>query len=57
MDKNLFSKLTESMIQMNEIIEGKRVPSREVAVEAVKIKSISHQATYYEKNNSFRTPD
>ncbi|WP_422824341.1 hypothetical protein [Xenorhabdus bharatensis] len=57
MDKNLFSRLTESMIQMNEIIEGKRVPSREAAVEAVKIKSISHQATYYEKNNSFRTPD
>ncbi|WP_446470642.1 hypothetical protein [Xenorhabdus stockiae] len=57
MDNKLFARLTESMIQMNEIIEGECAPSRETIVEAVRVKSISHQATYYEKNNLFRTPD
>ncbi|MDC9614382.1 NadS family protein [Xenorhabdus khoisanae] len=44
MDSKLFSRLTESMTQMNEIINGERAPSRETTVEAVKVKSI-RQAT------------
>ncbi|KER05066.1 hypothetical protein MEG1DRAFT_00176 [Photorhabdus temperata subsp. temperata Meg1] len=44
MDSKLFSKLTESMTQMNEIINGERAPSRETNVEAIKVKSI-RQAT------------
>ncbi|MDR5610806.1 MULTISPECIES: NadS family protein [unclassified Arsenophonus] len=44
MDKKLFSRLTESMEQMNEIISGERAPSRETMVEAVKVKRI-RQAT------------
>ncbi|TDB56917.1 NadS family protein [Photorhabdus khanii] len=44
MDSKLFSKLTESMTQMNEIINGERVASRETHVEAVKVKNI-RQAT------------
>ncbi len=38
MDKKLFEKLYESMIQMNEIIDGERVPSREFVVDAVQDK-------------------
>lgn len=44
MDKKLFSRLTESMQQMNEIISGECAPSRETMVEAVKVKRI-RQAT------------
>lgn len=35
MDKQLFEKLYESMVQMNEIIDGERSPSREFVVDAV----------------------
>ncbi|ENG6258479.1 helix-turn-helix domain-containing protein [Yersinia enterocolitica] len=40
MDSKLFSRLTESMVQMNEIIDGVQVPSRETTVEALKVKNI-----------------
>ncbi|MDR0807055.1 MAG: helix-turn-helix domain-containing protein [Enterobacteriaceae bacterium] len=42
MEKKLFSRLTESMMQMNEIIDGEREPSRETTVESVKVKNIRH---------------
>lgn len=38
MDKALFERLTHSMAQMNEIIEGTRQPSRTFEVDAMKIK-------------------
>ncbi|MER2472412.1 helix-turn-helix domain-containing protein [Photorhabdus laumondii] len=44
MDSKLFSRLTESITQMNEIINGERAASRETHVEAVKVKNI-RQAT------------
>ncbi|MEK9498238.1 NadS family protein [Photorhabdus sp. P32] len=44
MDSKLFSRLTESMTQMNEIINGERAASRGTHVEAVKVKNI-RQAT------------
>ncbi len=44
MNSKLFSRLTESMTQMNEIINGECVASRETHVEAVKVKNI-RQAT------------
>lgn len=40
MDTKLFDRLVESMTQMNEIINGERVPSREFAVDAVRVKEI-----------------
>lgn len=40
MNKQLFEKLYESMTQMNEIIDGTRVPSREFVVDAVHVKEI-----------------
>lgn len=40
MDSELFEKLTESVTQMNEIIKGERVPSREFVVDALAIKEI-----------------
>ena len=40
MDKELFERLVESMTQMNEIIDGSRVPSREFVVDAVHVKDI-----------------
>jgi len=40
MDSDLFNKLVESMTQMNEIIDGERVPSREFAVNPMQIKDI-----------------
>ncbi|MCH9763913.1 MAG: helix-turn-helix domain-containing protein [Gammaproteobacteria bacterium] len=40
MDNKLFERLTESMTQMNEIIDGERVPSREFVVDALHIKEI-----------------
>ncbi|PHM69035.1 helix-turn-helix domain-containing protein [Xenorhabdus kozodoii] len=44
MDSKLFSRLTESMTQMNEIMNGERAASRETIIEAVKVKNI-RQAT------------
>ncbi|MGJ0579068.1 NadS family protein [Xenorhabdus bovienii] len=44
MDSKLFSRLTESMTQMNEIMNGERSASRETTIEAVKVKNI-RQAT------------
>ncbi|ATX00898.1 NadS family protein [Citrobacter europaeus] len=40
MDKALFERLTQSMIQMNEIDEGTRQPSRTFHIDAMKIKEI-----------------
>ena len=40
MDKALFERLTHSMAQMNEIIEGTRQPSRTFEGDAMKIKEI-----------------
>lgn len=40
MNKKLFQQLVESMTQMNEIISGERVPSREFVVDAFHIKEI-----------------
>ncbi len=40
MDKKLFSKLVESMTQMNEIVRGERVPSREFVVDALGVREI-----------------
>ncbi|EBA4987074.1 DNA-binding transcriptional regulator [Salmonella enterica subsp. enterica serovar Oranienburg] len=40
MDKVLFERLTQSMSQMNEIIEGIRKPSRTFHIDAMKIKEI-----------------
>lgn len=40
MNKKLFADLVESMTQMNEIVRGERVPSREFKVDAVSIKAL-----------------
>ncbi|AKE60872.1 helix-turn-helix domain-containing protein [Citrobacter farmeri] len=40
MDKALFERLTKSMNQMNEIVEGARLPSRIFHIDAMKIKEI-----------------
>ncbi len=40
MDTVLFERLFESMTQMNEIIDGERVPSREFVVDALHVKEI-----------------
>jgi putative transcriptional regulator len=40
MDKKLFKKLVDSMRQMDEIVRGIRVPSREFFVDAAKVKEI-----------------
>jgi putative transcriptional regulator len=40
MDKKLFSRLVESMEQMDEIVRGVRTPSREFFVDAAKVKEI-----------------
>ena len=40
MQKKLFSRLVESMQQMDEIARGKRAPSREFNVDASKVKEI-----------------
>jgi putative transcriptional regulator len=40
MDTKLFERLYESMTQMNEIMDGTRVPSREFVVDAVHVKEI-----------------
>ena len=40
MDTKLFERLYEIMAQMNEIIDGERVPSREFMVDAIHVKEI-----------------
>jgi putative transcriptional regulator len=40
MDNNLFDRLVESMTQMNEILDGERVPSREFVVDPMQVKDI-----------------
>lgn len=40
MDKEIFSRLVESMTQMNEIINGERAPSREFVIDALHVKEI-----------------
>lgn len=40
MDKALFERLTKSMEKMNQIVDGKREPSRVFEVDAMKIKEI-----------------
>ena len=40
MDKALFERLTQSMVQMNEIAEGTRQPSGAFHIDAMKIKEI-----------------
>ncbi len=39
-NKKLFSELVESMTQMNEIVRGKRAPSRKFQVDAISIKEL-----------------
>ena len=40
MEKKLFNRLVESLIQMDEIVSGERSPSREFFVDALKVKEI-----------------
>ena len=40
MDNNLFDRLVESMTQMNEILDGERMPSREFIVDPMQVKDI-----------------
>ena len=40
MDKKLFGDLVESMMQMNEIVQGKRAPSRRFVVDATSVKKL-----------------
>src|SRR5436190_24091797 len=40
MNKKLFRELVESMTQMNEIVRGKRAPSRKFQVDAIAIKAL-----------------
>jgi len=40
MEPKLFSRLLESVQQMDEIVQGERQPSREFAVDAVRVKQI-----------------
>ena len=40
MNKKLFSELVRSMTQMNEIVRGKRAPSRKFNVDAIAIKAL-----------------
>lgn len=42
MDKKLFERLKESLVQMNEITEGTRAWARETSVIAVRVKEIRH---------------
>ncbi|WP_435953107.1 NadS family protein [Dryocola sp. BD626] len=44
MDKKLFERLSKSMAQMNDIVEGKAGPSRVTEVTALQVKAI-RQAT------------
>jgi putative transcriptional regulator len=40
MNKKLFSELVESMTQMNQIVRGKRAPSRKFHVDAISVKEL-----------------
>jgi len=40
MDTKLFERLAESVIQMNEIINGQRISSREFVIDAGHVKEI-----------------
>jgi putative transcriptional regulator len=40
MENKLFERLVESMTEMNEIIDGERVPSREFVIDALHVKEI-----------------
>ncbi|HEX3951831.1 MAG TPA: NadS family protein [Steroidobacteraceae bacterium] len=40
MDKKLFADLVESMKQMNEIVQGKRSPSRRFEMNAISVKKL-----------------
>ena len=40
MDKKHFARLVESMEQMGEIVRGERAPSREFAVDALRVREI-----------------
>ncbi|WP_426446599.1 helix-turn-helix domain-containing protein [Siccibacter colletis] len=40
MDKALFEQLTQSMMQMSDIIDGKQLPARSFQIDALKIKEI-----------------
>lgn len=40
MDKKLFAELTESLEQMGEIVRGERAPSREFAMDALKVREV-----------------
>jgi putative transcriptional regulator len=40
LDKKLFAELVESMQQMNEIVKGKRPPSRRLEVNAISVKKL-----------------
>ena len=40
MNKKLFRELVESMTQMNEIVRGKRAPSRKFQVDAIAVKAL-----------------
>ncbi|MBJ7222695.1 MULTISPECIES: NadS family protein [unclassified Brenneria] len=42
MDKKLFERLTQSMGQVNEIIDGKRKPAAQTIVTSVQVKAIRH---------------
>jgi putative transcriptional regulator len=56
MEKELFSRLVESMTEMGEIVRGERAPSREFHVDALKIKEI-RQATGLSQAGFARTID
>ena len=44
MNKKLFSELVRSMTQMNEIVRGKRAPSRKFDVDAIAIKASAQRS-------------
>ena len=44
MNKKLFSELVRSMTQMNEIVRGKRAPSRKFDVDALAIKASAQRS-------------
>lgn len=43
MDKALFERLTQSIAQMDDIVGGKREPSRTFQIDAMKIKEIRQE--------------
>ena len=52
MDTNIFERLVESMTQMNEIITGERVPSREFVIDALQVKHIRKKTKLTQKKFS-----